>query len=352
MAQWDPSTFPTFNQSLPILSGMQAGINIKQMPEELRIKQKMADIAMQNVIARNNYNQLQTAKLPYYLGGLAVRAAGTPQGQYLLSNSTPAMQNYLQGTMGAQQAFSGAYNNQLPIGSVAGSSDQMDSGQSAQPQTGFNNDIVSGAQDSLMSKLIKGTTPTRVQTQRYYGKTFNNFAGQIDDLMPVISQYAGVEGKAKLAKDKAQAALGTVNPDYEKYLTFTTYLAPQAANELMLYLGSNHTDSQVKQMMEMINPSLLATNPTLYKQRWDNLVKYANSIEPTISQSLAQVSGKSTLPVSSVKEAKNISSSNNTPQTVSSVPLGSIVMIDNNGNQRVIPSSAKNQALSAGWRAP
>lgn len=359
MAQWNPNTWPSFQQSLPMLQGYQAAMNMQYQPrmndatlaqmqaqtqgqqlqnqmapEEMKLRQYLADIAMRNATERGNYNNLQMQKLPIFQGNLAARMATTPGGASLLGSNQDVMQNYLAGQAGVTGDFAGNYQS-------------PDNGMMQQPAV--SDADIAQAQDATTSKLIKNTTPSRVQTQRYYGKTFNNFADQISDMMPVISQYAGLGGQAKLVKDKAAAAAGKVNPDYEKYTTFTTYLAPQAANELMLYLGSNHTDAQVKQMMEMINPSLLSTNPKLYMQRWNDLVGYANTIEPTINQSLAQVSGQSPLAAQTGQPTAQPAPSR-TPQIIATVPVGSIEMIDPQGNSRVVPATAREQALSAGWR--
>lgn len=359
MAQWNPNTWPDFQKSLPMIQGYQAAMNMQYQPrinnatlaqmqaqtegqqlqnqmapEEMKLKQYLAEIAMRNATERANYNNLQMQKLPIFQGNLAARMAGTPGGASLLGSNSDVMQNYLAGQAGVTGDFAGNY--QSPDNSMA-----------QQPM--LSDADVAQAQDATTSKLIKGTTPTRVQTQRYYGKTFNNFADQITDMMPIISQYAGLGGQAKLAKDKLAAASGQVSPDYEKYMTFTTYLAPQAANELMLYLGSNHTDQQTKQMMEMVNPSLLTTNPKLFQQRWNDLVKYSQTIEPTINQSLAQVSGQSPIPSPQAQQMANPSASA-APSVVNTVPVGSIEMIDPQGNSRVVPVTAREQALSAGWR--
>jgi hypothetical protein len=366
MAGFNPNLWPTFQQSMPMLQGYQAGLGMQMgrqknqsqpqldeatlaqmqaqtqgqqlqnqyFPDELKLKQYLADIAMRNATERGNYNNLQMQKLPIFQGNLAARMASTPGGASLLGSNEGVMQNYLAGQAGVTGDFAGNYQPQ-------------DDGMMQQPM--LSDADIAQAQDATTSKLIKNTTPTRVQTQRYYAKTFDNFADQISDIMPVISQYAGLGGQAKLAKDKAAALTGKVNPDYEKYISFTTYLAPQASNELMQYLGMNHTDSQVKQMMETINPSLLSTNPKLYMQRWNDLVKYSQSIEPTINQSLAQVSGQSPLAAQTGQPTAQPQTSR-TPSTVSTVPLGSIEMIDPQGNSRAVPATAREQALAAGWR--
>lgn len=385
MAQWNPNTWPSFQQSWPLMQGYQAAMNMQYQPrlndarlglmqaqtegqqlenqhypEQLKLKQYLADIAMANAIARADYNKLQREKIPILQGNLADRTAALPAGQSALGTNKPLMNQFLSGLAGVMGGFSGygadmgipqqkttMDNSQMGTGSLQAGMGNPNSGINSQ-QVPITPDDVDRAQDATMSRLIKDTTPNRVNQQKYYGKTFNNFADKITEMMPIISQYAGLEGQAKLGKDTAAALAGVYNPDYEKFNFFKTYLAPQAANELMLYLGSNHTDQQVEDMRKMIDPSLLLTNPKLYAQRWNDLVAEANTIEPTINQSLAQVSGQS--PLQSPGQQKAQPSASQTPSVINVVPLGSVKMIDDEGVARAVPENQVSRMMMEGWR--
>lgn len=370
------------------------GQNIQniQAPELLKIRQKAAENAARSADVRDAYIQLQLKKLPYYLATGSARMANLPAGQVALGQDPSLMSDLMMGqkglasqlaqTAGATGAQPPLQPRQPPAGYPAQPQGMPQQGMpQQQPQTQMGapqlpvaltpeqqraddylqqgtpsenipEDVIKEAQDATLSKLIRQTTPNRIQLQRYYEKTFEGFGDKISELMPTLSKYAGPKGALLLKKDQLDAATGKVNPNYEDYLFFKTYLVPQAANELRLFLGGQASDKEAEMMMKMIDPSLIATNPQLYQKRWENLIGQAKTIGPLIRQSLAQISGKSPVPAVTPSTGRALSPGipGNQQQPITAAPSGTVEMITQNGESYAVPHGDVDAAIKYGWR--
>lgn len=374
MAQWNPNAWPSFQQSWPLMQGYQAAMNMQYQPrlnnatlaqmqaqtegqqlqnqyfpDELKLKQYLADIAMKNAVERANYNSIQRDKIPILQGNLADRTAALPAGQSALGTNKPLMNQFLSGLAGVMGGFSG-------YGADMGNSQQPTMGN---PQIGMGNpqninsqqvpitdDDIANAQDATMSNLIKRNSTTAILNQRQYGDILSGLSDKIETSLPKIQHYFGLIGKGKLTWDQVMKT----NPqDYQEYYDFMTAYVPAYANELKRMMGGQATDQESALMDSMTNPDWNLANGEMAIKRFEALRGIESGVRKSLGKSTAQIAGQSPL-------GQSPSQTTAQPQisgalsTVSSVPLGSIEMIDPQGNSRVVPVTAREQALSAGWR--
>jgi hypothetical protein len=163
----------------------------------------------------------------------------------------------------------------------------------AMPPSAFNgptaNDI-SAIQNASGSEVQLKTTPNAVLLQRQYSQILDPLLAKGAQLMPSVAKYSGLQGTGKLLYDKSASALGINSPDYTNYQLFTNTLAPNIANELRRVLGGQATDSELKVMDELADPTYWHSNPQLALQQYQYLTDlYQKTVNPAIAQSPAQV---------------------------------------------------------------
>lgn len=378
MAGFNPNLWPTFQQSMPMLQGYQAGLGMQmgrqknqfqpqldeatlaQMqaqtqgqqldnqyyPEQLKLKQYLADIAMANAVARADYNKLQREKIPILQGNLADRTAALPAGQSALGTNKPLMNQFLSGLAGVMGGFSG-------YGADMGNSQQPTMGNPQQninsQQVPITDDDIANAQDATMSNLIKKNSTTAILNQRQYGDILSGLSDQMQETLPQIKQYFGLVGKGKLTWD----SLKKEKPEeYQKYYDFMTAYAPAYANELKRMMGGQATDQESALMDSMTNPDWNLANGEMAIKRFEALRGIESRVRQSLGKSTAQIAGQSPLGQfgQSLGEPTAQPQTSRTPSIVSTVPVGSVEMIDPQGNSRVVPATARQQALAAGWR--
>lgn len=377
MAQWNPNTWPSFQQSWPMMQGYQAAMNMQYQPrlnnatlaqmqaqtegqqlqnqyfpDELKLKQYLADIAMRNAVARENYNQLQRDKIPILQGNLADRTAALPAGQSALGTNKSLMSQFLSGLAGVIGGFSG-------YGADMGNPQQPTMGN---PQSGMGNpqqninsqqvpitdDDIANAQDATMSNLIKKNSTTAILNQRQYGDILSGLSDKIETSLPKIQQYFGLIGKGELTWDQVMKT----NPqDYQEYYDFMTVYVPAYANELKRMMGGQATDQESALMDSMTNPDWNLANGEMAIKRFEALRGIEADVRKSLGKSTAQIAGKSPFNQSASQPMAQPQTSR-TPSAVSTVPLGYIEIIDPKGISRIIPASDREAALNAGGRLP
>jgi hypothetical protein len=384
MAQWNPNTWPSFQQSLPMLEGYQAGMNMQYQPrmndatlaqmqaqtqgqqiknenypDEFKLKQYLADIAMANAKARADYNKLQRDKIPILQGNLADRTAALPAGQSVLGTNKSLMNQFLSGLAGVMGGFSGygqdmgipqqttMDNSQMGTGNLQTGMSNPNSGINSQ-QVPITADDVANAQDATMSNLIKKNSTSAILNQRQYGDILSGLSDQMQETLPQIKQYFGLVGKGKLTWD----SLKKEKPEeYQKYYDFMTAYAPAYANELKRMMGGQATDQESALMESMTNPDWNLANGEMAIKRFEALRGIESRVRQSLGKSTAQIAGQSPLGQSPSQPTAQPQTSR-TSSTVSTVPLGYIEIIDPKGISRIIPASDREAALNAGGRLP
>lgn len=132
---------------------------------------------------------------------------------------------------------------------------------------------VQNVMNTAGNSSLKKTLTAQQLNQQMYGGILDNIMTEADTLMPSVTQYAGIKGQAKLAKDSTSAQLGKVSPEYEDYFKFSRTVAPTMANEMRRVLGGQATDYEGQLMKNLANPAFWDSNPQLAMSQWSELKK-------------------------------------------------------------------------------
>ena len=112
----------------------------------------------------------------------------------------------------------------------------------------------------LTGSAIKkaGTTQllNRIHFMTLADNTFNNLLPDV----PAMESYTGVEGRSRLAADKAQAAIGESSPKYQAYIRYKTNAA-FLATQLRTAYGDSVQEEAAKKLTELTNPSAWDKDP-------------------------------------------------------------------------------------------
>jgi hypothetical protein len=94
-----------------------------------------------------------------------------------------------------------------------------------------------------------------------------NLVKSIDSTdIDALTQYSGIPGAAKLAKEEAKNALGKPSEDYLKYTEALT-AAKLEAKELRQFLGESITPSVSEAIETLVNPTGLRMSPAAAKRK-------------------------------------------------------------------------------------
>lgn len=198
--------------------------------------------------------------------------------------------------------------------------------------------------DALGSEAIKKTQTNQVMNQRQYAQILDPLLAQGEQLMPSVSKYSGLLGKAELAKDAAKSALGFNSPDYTNYSLFTNTLAPNVANELRRVLGGQATDAEFKLMDEIADPNYWHSNPQLALTQYKYLVSlYKNIVNSAISKSPAQVQ-------QNLQQQPINANPNNLINTATNNSAARIRVISPDGKTGTISANNLANAMQQGYR--
>jgi hypothetical protein len=223
-----------------------------------------------------------------------------------------------------------------------------------------NEDAAKGILDTLMQQVSPGSHPTdqnvkdfqeyasdatlrKTKTanqinQMQYATNLDKLLAQGSELMPSVSQYAGVPGKLKLASDRAQASIGTVNPEYSDYLKFTRATVPMAAGEIGRTLGKQATNEMTKILTEVADPNYWDSNPDLAMQQWNWIVQTFQGIKGKggINQALS---------ASNTDIRKELASGGQQSQQ----QVGKVMVVSPDGKKGYIPASQVDEAMKSGY---
>ena len=147
---------------------------------------------------------------------------------------------------------------QAPIPAVQPSTDIINQSlKSANISPDHADSITSHMQSQIADMLEKRSTTTSILNQRQYANTFNNLFKQVQDYLPSIYKFSGVQGHLKLQGAKLLAATGLyTDPDLIKYNAFENSIKAPMAADLRRKLGGQGTDQEVNHMMNVIDPSV------------------------------------------------------------------------------------------------
>lgn len=160
----------------------------------------------------------------------------------------------------------------------------------ANASSAYGNLNTPAVQQTAQNAALKETTTNQIANQRQYSQILGNLMNQAQPLIPSVAKYAGAQGQAQLVADRVAASSGSVNPDYQNYLTFTRAYAPNIANEMRRTLGGQATDSERKVMDSLTNPAYWDSNPQIAMQQFSSLQNmYKTAVNPALAQSLSQV---------------------------------------------------------------
>ena len=282
-------------------------------PEFFELKKQIAANVSRNTQAREDFTKLQRQKMTSLLGNMLTRMANSPSGKRFLSDHPGFARNLLEGALGASEQFSA--QAQLPAPGLGGEpspQQQQPPMQQPMPQQPpmqqpmpqqppmqqppmqqpqrlpVTDEMVRGAQESTRSKLEKETRTTRMANQAKFANTFFKIAEQIDEVLPNVVKYVGIPGRAKLLTQKFLTAFGADFPALKDYDLYVNKLVPEGATELLNYFGSHHTDTQYKQMVGVIKPDMVWTNPKLFAETWKAASKYAMELEDIVKEPIAE----------------------------------------------------------------
>lgn len=288
----------------PLLSGLTAALQNKQQAIENKY---LPDELQQKVLAQQLANQQAQATLPYaapmeemklqtmplqamgsYYGGLGrmgmsnyynnpatqiSRVINSPAMESLISTNPDVARNIAQSLAGASQKAAGM------------------SGYGTQGQApSLTEDDYRQMQGNISDTLNRKTTTAQILNQRQYAGILDNLFDQGSQLMPSVSQYAGLAGKGQKGIDALKSSFGETSPTYQEYLYFSRTLMPSISNEMRRVLGGQATDYEGKLMKNLADPTYIDSNPEQAMKQYQYLVNtYKGSVNPALSSRPTEV---------------------------------------------------------------
>jgi len=139
-------------------------------------------------------------------------------------------------------------------------------------------------QKDTEDNLNRKSNTAQIINQRQYAGILNGLFDAGEQLMPAVSKYAGLLGKAQGSIDAVKSSLGETSDDYQSYLNFTHFVAPSTASEMRRTLGNQATDNERKIMDNVSNPLYWDSNPAAAVKQYKYLVDlYHKKVDPALA---------------------------------------------------------------------
>lgn len=150
------------------------------------------------------------------------------------------------------------------------------------------NDQVSNIQDVLHSEALKKSQTAAQMNQRLYSVSARRLYDQVTPLLPSVSKFTGISGKAALANSAIQASLGRADPDYTNYLKFKNQVSTLLSNEYRRVMGGQATDKEAQLMSKLTVPNFTTITPSQLMDLYHNLDDVLKAQESAIALSPAK----------------------------------------------------------------
>lgn len=195
-------------------------------------------------------------------------------------------------------------------------------------------------QDAAQSSLLKKTQPTKQLEQRIYDVSAQNMIKKLEPIWPVLSEYAGVRGQAKLMRDRFRASvLGENIPSYNTYLNFVRVQGPSLANELRRAYGGSATEGERTLMNNLVMPGYLEGNYGIGLDQLKTLTQTLGANTQAISKSTAEIQNQLR------------KSTDETPGNVPEhAPSGRVRVRAPDGTTGTVPGSQLGEFIKRGYR--
>ncbi len=363
---FNPATFPTLQQN-PILQGFNAAqgmqrnnlqnqnlaIQNQQAPQQLALKQLLAQISQQNANNSNKNIALQYEKLKStqqnalnrLTQNQAVQAAMAADPVFAKAVLTHSKNFALDGLQQPMQQ-QGTPQQQMPMQTQGAPQQQAPMQQQGMPapQSTISPSTLQAGQDASQSLVDKNSRTTNQLDQFNYGKTFDNVYNQAKPLFPAVAGYSGPIGQTELLAAMAKSGLGHPSQQYKDYRKYTDSYRPTLAKEYTkasIASGKGGTEEDRKKDQELIPKASLFTTPATFTQRANTLPEILHGVTGTLGKSLAQLH----------QQGSPSPSPSQTQAQPSAAGGGTTLMTGTDGKRYHVKNDQVSDAISShGWR--
>jgi hypothetical protein len=137
--------------------------------------------------------------------------------------------------------------------------------------------------DFNMSEAQRASIPTQIQNSIVAGKRLNNTADLIESKLPSIKTYYDTGGTARLALDKAKAAMGKTIPSLNDYIVVQNALTALSTQMRQMEVGGGLQDT-VKEFKDMATYPTSNTNFESLNAKWKGLRQVMAAAEKANNQ--------------------------------------------------------------------
>jgi hypothetical protein len=191
-------------------------------------------------------------------------------------------------------------------------------------------------------KVLKETTDESSRKRALFAKNMDQTMARIN---PVdLTRYAGIKGRAQLAKDKAKAALGHTVPEYKNYER-SLKAADVLQKQIRQFLGDSITPEIDKKLALLVKTDTWLNNPEIALQNFNEVKAILDTESETLRQSLNTTKAyekendkeTSELERNIKNTAKETAKeTENLDEGESNIEKGLITVIDPNGDEHLI----------------
>jgi len=130
--------------------------------------------------------------------------------------------------------------------------------------------------DAIQNKLEKAqlANPAAAQKLQYLTNIKETIAGINPD---VVKAYGGIDGRAKLRRDKGLSALGIAPPEYDEYVEFVENQAVILASQIRQFYGDSIQPKKEEQIMETFSSENIYKNPEAALRKMAELIRIVES---------------------------------------------------------------------------
>jgi hypothetical protein len=179
-------------------------------------------------------------------------------------------------------------------------------------------------------KTLKETTDTKARERNLFATNIEKTIGFIKP--EILASYSGVKGKLKFEKDRLNATMGEVSPEYMEYNNMIHTTIPLLSEQVRQFYGASIQPSMIEKLEQFGRPDFWLTNPDVALSQFKSFEKileaemdtYRDALKtPNVYKSEGQGHGKSS---------------------------GTVTIELPDGSRGTIPSSQANEAVKRGYK--